>query len=321
MEKIVKENSDVIEVKRLTKTFDDITAVDDISFTVQPGELFGFLGPNGAGKTTTVRLLTGVLEPTKGTAAIQGHDICSQSLLSRAHIAVVPEEANVYLDLSVWQNIVLMAELYGMPHEQRTRKAAELLDLLGLTERRRQKARALSKGLRQRLMLCAALVTEPEILFLDEPTSGLDVQSKQLIHQVIRQLNSKGLTVFLTTHNMDEAEKICSRVAIINNGRIAAIDTPQRLRSAIRSRQYVEVSFSGNPPKPEEVRTLPGVSSVDIAENTIRLYSDTPGQTAAEVAYFARSKNIEIEQLCTKKPNLEEVFLYFTGKDKKEPVQ
>jgi len=311
----------IVEVQGLVKHFNGVTAVAGISFAVQSGELFGFLGPNGAGKTTTVRLLAGVLEPTKGTAAIQGHDICSQSLLSRAHIAVVPEEANVYLDLSIWQNIMLMAELYGIPHKQRTRKAAELLDSLGLTERSKQKARTLSKGLRQRLMLCAALVTEPEILFLDEPTSGLDVQSKQMIHQIIRQLNSKGLTVFLTTHNMDEAEKMCSRIAIINNGQIAAIDTPKGLRSAIRSRQFVDVSFSGQPPIPEELRSLPGVSSVHVTDNTFRLYSKAPGQTAAEVAYFARSKNIEIEQLCTKKPSLEEVFLYFTSPDKKEPIQ
>jgi len=311
----------VVDVQGLVKHFDGVTAVAGISFAVQSGELFGFLGPNGAGKTTTVRLLTGVLEPTKGTAAIQGHDIRSQSLLSRAHIAVVPEEANVYLDLSVWQNIMLMAELYGIPNKQRTRKAVELLDLLGLTERSKQKARTLSKGLRQRLMLCTALVTEPEILFLDEPTSGLDVQSKQIIHQIIRQLNSKRLTVFLTTHNMDEAEKMCSRVAIINNGQIAAIDTPEGLRSAVRSRQFVEVSFSGQLPILEELRSLHGVSSVDFTDNTIRLYSKAPGQTAAEVVYFARSKNIEIEQLCTKKPSLEEVFLYFTSQDEKEPVQ
>lgn len=311
----------IIEVQGLVKHFDGVTAVAGITFSVQSGELFGFLGPNGAGKTTTVRLLTGVLEPTEGTAAIQGHDIRCQSLLSRAHIAVVPEEANVYLDLSIWQNMMLMAELYGAAHKERTRKAVELLDLLGLTERRKQKARTLSKGLRQRLMLCAALVTEPEILFLDEPTSGLDVQSKQLIHQIIRQANSKGLTVFLTTHNMDEAEKMCSRVAIINKGQIAAIDTPDRLRSAIRAAQFVEVIFSGKRPALQELRPLPGVSSVDVTGNTIRLYSEAPGQTAAEVAYFARSKNIEIEQLCTKKPSLEEVFLYFTSQDNKEPVQ
>jgi ABC-2 type transport system ATP-binding protein len=311
----------IIEVQGLVKLFEGVTAVAGISFTVQSGELFGFLGPNGAGKTTTVRMLTGVLEPTEGTAAIQGHDICAESLLSRAHIAVVPEEANVYPDLSVWQNIMLMAELYGIPRKQRNGKALELLDLLGLTKRRKQKARALSKGLRQRLMLCAALVTEPEILFLDEPTGGLDVQSKQMIHQIINQLNSNGLTVFLTTHNMDEAEKMCTRVAIINKGKIVAIDTPESLRSAIRTRQFAEVAFSGPAPAPEQLQSLPGVSSIDAVGNSIRLYSEAPGQTAAEVVYFARSKNITIEHLCTKKPNLEEVFVYFTSQDRKESEQ
>lgn len=314
-------HSNIIEVKGLTKTFDGITAVDDISFTVPSGELFGFLGPNGAGKTTTVRMLTGILKPNKGTAIIKKHDICSQPLLSRAHTAVVPEEANVYLDLSVWQNIMLSAELYNIPYNRRIQKAAELLDSLGLSDRRKQKARALSKGLRQRLMLCAALVTEPEILFLDEPTSGLDVKSRQIIHQIIRQLNSKGLTVFLTTHDMDEAEKLCSIVAIINKGKIAAIDTPEKLRSVIRSRQFVEVGFSDATLPIESVKSLPGVSSVSPTGNIIRAYTETPGQTAVEIACFARSKNIDIEQLCTRKPSLEEIFLYFTAQDKKESVQ
>jgi ABC-2 type transport system ATP-binding protein len=314
-------NDTVIEVQGLVKHFNGVAAVKGINFTVQSGELFGFLGPNGAGKTTTVRLLTGVLEPTKGTAAIQGHDIISQSLLSRAHIAVVPEEANVYPDLSVWQNIMLMAELYGIPRKKRNRKAVELLDLLSLKERTRQKARTLSKGLRQRLMLCAALVTEPEILFMDEPTSGLDVHSKQMMHQIMRQLNSEGLTVFLTTHNMEEAEKMCTRVAIISDGQIAAIDTPEALRSVIKSRQFVEVSFSGQPAIQEELLSLPGVTSANVIDNAVRLYSQAPGKTASEVVYYAKSKNLRIEQLCTKKPSLEEVFIYLTGRDKRESLQ
>ncbi len=316
----MKEHTDVIEVNGLAKAFGGTVAVDGISFSVKSGELFGFLGPNGAGKTTSVRMLTGVLKPDKGTAVIQGHNICSQSLQSRAHIAVVPEQANVYLDLSVWQNIMLMAELYDIPRNQRTRKAVELLDSLGLSGRRRQKARALSKGLRQRLMLCAALVTEPEILFLDEPTSGLDVQSRQMIYKIIRQLNSQGLTIFLTTHNMDEAEILCSRVAIINNGKIAAIDTPEKLRSAIRLRQFIEVGFSGKPLSIEDIKSLPGVSSVDSEDDIIRAYTETPGQVSAEIACLAKNKNIKIEQLCTRKPSLEEVFLYFTQRRKEEPV-
>jgi len=311
----------IIEVKCLSKIFNGTNAVKNISFSIESGELFGFLGPNGAGKTTTIRMLAGVLKPTDGTALIQGHDICSEALKSRAHIAVVPEEANVYLDLSVWQNIMLMADLYGIPRNQRTHKAVELLDALGLSNRRQHKARTLSKGLRQRLMLCAALVSEPEILFLDEPTSGLDVQSRQMIHKIIRKLNGDGLTIFLTTHNMEEAEKLCSRVAIINEGKISAIDTPDRLRSAIQARQYVEVVFSDKKLSAQDVKTLSGVSSVDSTDNFMRAYTETPGKTATEIACLAKSRDIKIEQFGTRKPSLQEVFLYFTNHDKKAAIQ
>jgi ABC-2 type transport system ATP-binding protein len=311
----------IIEVKGLAKSFNGTIAVNDISFAVRSGELFGFLGPNGAGKTTTVRMLTGVLKPTEGTAAIQGHDIRLEALKSRTHIAVVPEEANVYLDLSVWQNIMLMADLYGVPRKQRTLKAVELLDALGLSDRRQHKARTLSKGLRQRLMLCAALVSEPEILFLDEPTSGLDVQSRQMIHKIIRKLNGDGLTIFLTTHNMEEAEKLCSRIAIINEGKISAIDTPDRLRSAIQARQYVEVVFSDKKLSTQDVKTLSGVSSVDSTDNFMRAYTETPGKIATEIACLAKSRDIMIEQFCTRKPSLQDVFLYFTNHDKKAAIQ
>jgi len=216
----------VIEAKGLTRKFGNLVAVDHVDFGVYQGEILGFLGPNGAGKTTTVRLLTGVIDSTEGTATIQGHDIRKEPLLSRAHIAVVPEEANVYLDLSVWQNLMLMAQLHGVTRHRCLQEAERLLDALGLAERKKQKARALSKGLRQRLMLCAALVTGPEVLFLDEPTSGLDVQSARLIRQTVSDLNRSGLTVFLTTHNMGEADEMCSRVAIIDHGCIVAIAPP-----------------------------------------------------------------------------------------------
>jgi ABC-2 type transport system ATP-binding protein len=188
-----------IEVMGLTKRYGSdnsgLLAVDRISFQVHRAEVFGFLGPNGAGKTTTVRMLTGVLEPSEGTATIQGHDIRRESLAARERLWVVPEQANVYLDLSVWQNVMLMAELHAVPRRERTREGERLLALLGLADRKGQRARALSKGLRQRLMLCSALVSHPQILFLDEPTVGLDVQSAHLIRKIVRELNDEGLTL------------------------------------------------------------------------------------------------------------------------------
>lgn len=302
-----------IKVRGLVKRFGEVQAVAGIDFDVSGGELFGFLGPNGAGKTTTVRMLTGVLDPSGGTASIQGHDIRVEALLARAHIAVVPEEANVYLDLSVWQNVMLMAELHGVPRQKRVEEGNRLLDLLGLGDRKKQKARALSKGLRQRLMLCTALVTGPEILFLDEPTSGLDVQSARLIRQIVRDMNRDGLTVFMTTHNMEEAGDMCSRIAIINQGRIAAVGTPERLRSLVRTSQYVEVRFEGKVPGSQDLAALSSVSQVEETGSGYRLFTDSPGKVAVQAVKFAEETGLSVAHLCTCKPGLEDIFLNLTA--------
>jgi len=310
--------SAVIEVHGLTRRFGDLTAVDHVEFEVSKGEVFGFLGPNGAGKTTTVRMLTGVIDPTEGAATIQGHDIRKESLAAREHLGIVPEEANVYLDLSVWRNMMLMAELHGVPRGKRVKEAERLLGLLGLGDRKKQKARALSKGLRQRLMLCSALVTDPEILFLDEPTSGLDVQSARLIRQIVRDLNRDGLTVFLTTHNMVEAEEICDRVAIINEGRIAAIDTPEQLRQTVRASQYVEVTFDGSGPEDAALHGLPEVDRVAREGERLLLYTQHPGRTAVALAGLADRDGLEVHDLRTCKPSLEDVFLFLTERGSEE---
>ena len=303
----------IIEAQDLTRHFGDLVAVDHVSFEVQQGEIFGFLGPNGAGKTTTVRMLTSVLDPTSGTATIEDHDIRTDSLGAREHLGIVPEEANVYLDLSVWRNVMLMAELHGVPRAKRRQEGNRLLDELGLADRKQQKARALSKGLRQRLMLCSALVSGPEILFLDEPTSGLDVHSARLIRNIVRDMNDEGLTVFLTTHNMSEAEEMCDRVAIINEARIAAIDTPDQLRDAMKSTQYVQVSFEDGGPDRAELGSLDGVDKVRAGNGAYRLYSEHPGRTATELAKLCERSGLTIAEIATCKPTLEDVFLHLTG--------
>ncbi len=216
---------------------------------------------------------------------------------------------------------MLMAELHGVARDRRLQEANRLLDAFGLTERKKQKARVLSKGLRQRLMLCAALVTGPEVLFLDEPTSGLDVQSARLIRQIVSDLNRSGLTVFLTTHNMSEAGEMCSRIAIIDKGCIAAIDTPEKLRATISSRQYVEVRFAGAAPEHNELESLPGVSQIDVDNRTFRLYTKLPGQVVTEVVRLVDRKGLEITDLSNRKPSLEDVFLYFTRGRKQRGLQ
>ncbi len=235
--------SAVIHASDLTKIFGKSTAVDHVSFEVQKGEIFGFLGPNGAGKTTTTRMLTGVIPPMHGTAMILGHDIRSEPVLAKQGFGVVPETSNAYTDLTAWQNLMLMGELYGLPRARAEQRSSDLLGMVGLLERKDQKVQAYSKGMKQRLILAMALIHEPELLFLDEPTSGLDVQSTQMILSLLRDLNQQGTTIFLTTHNMEEANRLCHRVGIIRAGKIVAINAPEKLKTAIDRVHKIEVSF------------------------------------------------------------------------------
>ena len=235
------EPSPIIAVDGLTKRYGELVAVDHVSFKVARGGL-GFLGPNGAGKTTTVRCLTGVIEADVGKALISGYP--AGSLKAKQMAGVVPEMANAYADLSGWNNLMLVAQLYGIPNGEARQRSRALLEEMDLLQRKDDLVKTYSKGMKQRLILCMALVSDPEVLFLDEPTSGLDVQSARLIKDLLRSLNTQGKTIFLTTHDMDEANQLCDRVAIINKGKIVAIDAPEKLRMATSGRHSVEVSFS-----------------------------------------------------------------------------
>ena len=303
-----------IEARGLTRRYGSLLAVDRVSFAVRRGEIFGFLGPNGAGKSTTVRMLTGYVSLSEGSALLDGHDILTDSLAARARLGVVPEEANVYVDLTVWQNVMLMAELHGVSRTERTRRGMALLELFELAERRGDRGRALSKGLRQRLMLCMALVSEPAILFLDEPTTGLDVASARLIRDTIARMNrERGTTVFLTTHNLEEANQLCHRLAIIHRGRIAAIDTPQALRGAIESRRSVDVVFTAAPHATPVVSDPGAVIETFAGGAGIRVYTPMPGAAAQEVATWATECGVDIESISTRGPSLEDVFLSLTA--------
>jgi len=242
-----KESNKVIEVTKLTKKFGNVTAVNQISFSVSEGEIFGFLGPNGAGKTTTIRMLTGLLTPDSGDIFIDGLDIRKNPIKAKMNMGVIPEMGNVYVDLTAKQNIILSGRLYGIPKRELERIADTLLSQFELYERKDDLVKTFSKGMKQRVNIASAIVHSPEILFLDEPTSGLDVQSQRLIKNIVKEMNHKGTTVFLTTHNIEEANILCERVGIINKGEIAAIDTPERLRRAFEETQSVAISFLGGP--------------------------------------------------------------------------
>ncbi len=303
---------EAIVATNLTKRYGELVAVDHVSFEVEKGEFFGFLGPNGAGKTTTIRMLTGIIRPDEGTASIMGYDVRREIVEARQLMGIVPEMANVYVDLSVWQNLMFMGELYEIPKDKRRKNAERLLRELNLYDRRDTKARRLSKGMRQRLLLCMALINDPEMLFLDEPTVGLDIQSAHLIREMLRDLNENGVTVFLTTHNMEEASQLCDRIAIINHGRIAAIDTPEKLRGIMRELQCVEVSFS-NIVDMKDLLSLRYVREAKRVGKIFRLYTDSPFNLVEEIVDFKRQKNCEITWLQILAPTLEDVFLKITG--------
>jgi len=300
--------SEAIVVSNLTKRFGELVAVDHISFKVKRGEFFGFLGPNGAGKTTTIRMLTGVIKPDGGTALVMGYDVERESIKAKQVMGIVPETANAYIDLTVWQNLMFMGELYGVPKEERKRRGESLLRELGLYDRRDFKVKGLSKGMKQRLLLCMALINEPEILFLDEPTVGLDVRSARSIREILQKLNEKGVTIFLTTHNMEEANQLCNRIAVINHGKIAAIDTPERLKRVMKGLQYVEVSFD-KPTPLESLAKLPYVNDVRKIGNSIRLYTDSPCDLVCYIVDYVREKKLKLISLEVLNPKLEDVYL------------
>jgi ABC-2 type transport system ATP-binding protein len=301
-----------IEVKNLTKHYGKLLAVNHISFQVKEGELFGFLGPNGAGKTTTQRVLTGVIEANDGNAEIMGYDIQKEAFHAKSMMGIVPEMANPYIDLSAWDNLMLMGQLYGVSQERRKEKATLLLKMFELYERRNQKVKIFSKGMKQRLLLGMALISEPRILFLDEPTAGLDVQSAHFIRNLIGELNGEGITVFLTTHNLEEANQLCHRIAIIDHGKIATIDSPQNLRQAFQKMQSVEIGFTAPFDKIDLLEKLAAVSEVKKMGNIFRLYTKDPSRVIQELTNFAQAQNLRFTTLNTLGPSLEEVFIKIT---------
>jgi len=300
-----------IEVKDLTKNFGNLTAVKSISFEVKKGEFFGFLGPNGAGKTTTIRMLTGIIKSSNGRATIMGHDIEKQTLEAKKLMGIIPEISNAYMDLSGWRNMMFQGELYGLSRMKRYSLSTELLKEFELYGRRDQLVKFYSKGMKQRLIICLALLNQPEILFLDEPTSGLDVNSTFIIREKLRNINAKGATIFLTTHNMEEAGQLCERIAIINKGEIAAINSPEKLKLTVKGLQSVVVAFDHDIEK-DSLSDLQGVIQISKVGDKIKLFTKIPGKIIFGLVDYARDKNLKILTLNVVTPTLEDVFLKLT---------
>lgn len=303
-----------IEAKNLTKYYDKLLAVDHITFEAKKGEVFGFLGPNGAGKTTTIRMLTGISEPTEGTASIMGYDIRRQPIQAKEQTGIVPDVSNIYNELTAWGNLVFTGKLYDMPKTFRETRAEELLKMFGLYERRNEKVRGFSRGMKRRVCISMALMNQANLVFLDEPTSGLDVQSVLIIREIIRSLNQKGLTIFITTHNLEEASQMCDRVAIINHGKIAAVGTPENLKRTIQGMQSVEIAFETNPPDAlKRLKEFHNVREVVKTGDKFRLLTDDPSSVLTSVWSFSQKNKLTLVTVNTLGPSLEDVFVSLTG--------
>jgi ABC-2 type transport system ATP-binding protein len=302
---------DAVVATNLKKTFGAITAVDDVSISVPEGDIFGFLGPNGAGKTTTIRMLTGVLIPDAGSVSIFGTNVHTNPLAAKMKMGVIPENGTVYSDLSAMQNIILTAKFFGMDKTSREDRATEILDRLGLLDRKDDLVRTFSKGMRQRISIACAIIHAPPLLILDEPTTGLDVYSRRLVIDTIRRMNREGSTILLTTHNIEEANTLCSMISVINQGTIVATGSPEQLKSTFDTTRYIEIAFEQ--PAGAELFNGPGITRVEPWGDKWRVYSDDLDRAVKHLASVAEREHLTVVSIATSSPTLEEAFVKLTG--------
>src|SRR4051812_28951228 len=295
-----------IDVRAIVKKFGDFTAVNGVSFAVAEGEIFGLLGPNGAGKSTLIRMLVTLLAPSAGTAIINGYDIVKESDGVRHSIGVIPQAMTSDLELSVEENLIIFAKLYGVPRAKRERLITDLLAAVELTQWRDAQVKNLSGGMRRRVEIARGLVHEPRIFFLDEPTTGLDPVSRVAVWEMLRRIKSqRDLTILITTHYMDEADKLCDRIAIVDHGDLKALDSPLTLKTSIPGKNTLEVSFSEVPPDwAGRLEQLPDVQGVTAHENVFRIVSLNGPKTTLALMELAARAGITVLSLAVQSTTL-----------------
>ena len=304
----------IITVAKLAKKFNEVTAVDEISFDVHQGELFGFLGPNGAGKTTTINMLTGLARPDSGTIHIAGFECANNPKAAQHLIGVVPDESNLYPELTGFDNLCFCASLYGMHKHERQKRARELLETFGLQEAADRKFAGYSKGMKRRLTIAAGIIHQPSILFLDEPTTGIDVASARQVRQLIAELHRAGTTIFLTTHYIEEAERLCERIVFIVEGRIVQIDTVADLLQPIQESKamLISVSDSTNDLCDRLATAFSHFEFQAVSTGQIRVES-AEAISIGPLIRFIEEQGAEVTEARRLKPSLEEVFVRVTG--------
>jgi ABC-2 type transport system ATP-binding protein len=312
-----------IDVRSIVKKFGDFTAVDGISFAVEEGEIFGLLGPNGAGKSTLIRMLVTLLPPTAGTALVGGFDIIKQADDVRRTIGVIPQAMTSDLELSVEENLLIYSKLYGVPREKRQRLIPELLESVELLQWRDKPVKNLSGGMRRRVEIARGLVHEPRVFFLDEPTTGLDPVSRTAVWEMLQRIKAqRDLTILITTHYMDEADKLCDRIAIVDHGKLVALDSPLTLKASIPGKNVLEASF-GNAPVGWDAKlsTLPFVDAVTAQGNVFRISSSNGPGTTLALMEAASNANVTVHSLSVQSTTLDDVFVHYTGRALRDALQ
>ncbi|MGQ9565433.1 MAG: ATP-binding cassette domain-containing protein [Candidatus Bathyarchaeales archaeon] len=311
---------EIIQVDNLTKIFNkSLTAVDHVSFGVKEGEIFGFLGPNGAGKTTTINMLITVLKPTSGTATVCGYSIQKDPNGVRNSIGVVPQEYTADEDLTGMENILLCADLYGIPRDESKKRAQELLELVELTKFADKRVQTYSGGMRRRLELACGLINRPRVLFLDEPTLGLDVQTRAATWSYIKRLKEQyNMTIFMTTHYLEEADNLCDRIAIIDHGKIIKLDSPNALKESIGGDILTVTTKEDDNDVSGLISKVPKVKEVKKQNSTYRVKVEKGEETAPLILNALMKNGVIITKLSLSKPTLDEVYLEYTGKTIRE---
>ncbi len=312
-----------IEVSHIVKKYGDFTAVDNVSFQVKEGEIFGLLGPNGAGKSTLIRMMTTLIPITAGTARVAGHDVSKEPDEARRAIGVIPQAMTSDLDLTVEENLNIYAKLYDVPAKRRREAIDELLETVDLTKWRHAQTKTLSGGMRRRLEIARGLVHSPKIFFLDEPTTGLDPVSRVAVWEMLTNIKSKRkLTVLITTHYMDEADRLCNRIAIVDHGKLVALDTPEALKASVPGSTVIEVQFDNAPADWESrLRALPGVTSVKSeAAGMYRVLTDNGSRTTTALVEMAVEAGVSVRTLTVQNTTLDDVFVHYTGRQLRDEL-
>jgi ABC-2 type transport system ATP-binding protein len=312
-----------VEVAGLRKCFNGFCAVENMTFSIEYGEVFGLLGPNGAGKSTLIRVLTTLLPPTSGSACILGFDVVRYADQVRKCIGVIPQAMTSDLDLSAMENMQIFAKLYSVPGDRRIKVARELLQAVDLLPWADKPVKNFSGGMRRRLEIARGLVHEPRIFFLDEPTTGLDPASRVAVWEMLMRLKKeRDLTILLTTHYMDEADKLCDRIAIVDHGKLVALDSPLKLKASIPGNNILEVSFSSVPAGwLGTLQGLPEVQSVKSDDHVFRIGSNNGPKTTVALMEAARDAQLEITSLSVQSTTLDDVFMHYTGRQLRDALQ